>query len=76
MNDERTYTVYEHVSPSNKRYFGITSMNVKRRWSNGHGYKHNPYFYRAIQKYGWDNFHHNILFENLSADDAKEKENI
>lgn len=74
MNDERTYTVYEHVSPSNKRYFGITSMNVKRRWSNGHGYKHNPYFYRAIQKYGWDNFHHNILFENLSADDAKEKE--
>lgn len=74
MNNERTYTVYEHVSPSDKRYFGITSMNVKRRWSNGYGYKHNPYFYRAIQKYGWDNFQHNILFENLSADDAKEKE--
>lgn len=73
-NNDRKYVVYEHVSPKNKRYFGITSMNVKRRWSNGHGYKHNQYFYRAIQKYGWNNFKHHVLFENLSESDAKERE--
>lgn len=30
--------------------------------------------YRAIQKYGWDNIEHNILFENLTQEQAFEKE--
>ena len=72
MNDK--YTVYIHISPSNKKYIGITSQNVKKRWQNGYGYKTNKYFWRAIQKYGWDNFEHEILFENLTVDEAKEKE--
>ena len=51
-----------HVSPSKKYYIGITSQAVNKRWKNGKGYKSSPYFYNAIQKYGWNNFEHNILF--------------
>lgn len=68
------YTVYKHISPSGKVYIGITSKEPHKRWLNGRGYKNNIYFYRAIQKYGWDNFTHEILFENLSKDEACQKE--
>jgi group I intron endonuclease len=53
-----------------KVYVGQTSQNVKRRWKNGSNYKDCSYFYNAIQKYGWDNFEHIILKENLSHDEA------
>lgn len=66
------HTVYEHVQKENgKRYIGVTKFNPKRRWRpNGEGYKSNPYFWHAIQKYGWDSFEHNIIAEGLSEDDA------
>lgn len=31
---------------------------------------HNEYFYRAINKYGWNCFQHDILFKNLTEDEA------
>lgn len=68
------FTVYKHISPSGKVYIGITSQSVDRRWSNGNGYKHNEYFYRAILKYGWDSFKHEILFTGLSKEQAEIKE--
>ncbi len=68
------YKVYCHISPSNKIYIGITQQGVNKRWQNGKGYKGNQYFYRAIQKYGWDNFQHEILFENLTKQEAEKKE--
>lgn len=72
MNDnERKYTVYKHTSPTNKIYVGITRTDTKRRWQNGYGYRNNKYFKRAIEKYGWDNFKHEILFENLTEKEAK-----
>ena len=37
----KTYTVYKHISPSNKVYIGITSIDPKQRWNSGHGYKSN-----------------------------------
>ena len=40
-----------HVSPSNKRYIGITKVRIEDRWRNGKGYIHNQYFTRAIEKY-------------------------
>lgn len=73
MSDTNTkrYFVYMHTSPNNKRYVGITSYtNPKRRWKGGYGYHKNDYFYRAIQKYGWDNFKHEILASGLSKEDA------
>lgn len=60
-----------------KRYIGITSRSPEKRWGkNGNEYITNkqPAFARAIQKYGWDNFSHVILFDGLSKTDACEKE--
>lgn len=64
-----------HTSPNNKRYIGITSQSPKRRWrKNGEGYKKHLHFWRAIQKYGWGNFKHDILFEGLTKKEAEQKE--
>lgn len=60
------YTVYKHISPSNKIYIGITSRKPELRWRKGNGYYNNKHFYNAIQKYGWNNIKHEILFERLS----------
>lgn len=78
---DRKYCVYKHTSPSNKVYIGIT-FNPKRRWYDGNGYLHKrkdgkynqPLFARAILKYGWDNFTHEILEDNLSKEQACELE--
>ena len=63
--------VYIHTSPTGKRYVGITSQNPERRWGNcGVGYKLQTRFWRAIQKYGWENFQHEIVAEDLDIDSA------
>lgn len=72
---ENNYTVYMHTSPSEKRYIGITQQSPpEKRWKNGCGYQGQAYFYRAIQKYGWDNFQHEILFKGLTKEEAEQKE--
>ena len=68
------YSVYIHKSPSGKVYIGITSQSVYARWQNGNGYKKSPRFYRAIQKYGWENFSHEVLFEGLTKTQAEQIE--
>lgn len=65
------YTVYMHISPSGKRYIGITCTKTNRRWQNGNGYKTQQYFYRAIKKYGWDNFEHIIIAKGLDEETSK-----
>lgn len=70
----RVWTVYMHISPSNKRYIGITSNNTERRWQGGYGYLSNRYFYNSIKKYGWDNFKHDILARFLTKEEACELE--
>lgn len=65
------YKVYKHTSPNGKVYIGITNQKPERRWcKNGQGYKENEYFCRAIEKYGWNNFNHEILAENLTEEEA------
>ena len=69
------YTVYQHKNKINgKIYIGITMQKPEQRWRYGEGYKSSPHFYAAIQKYGWDNFEHNILFQNLTKEEACKKE--
>lgn len=68
------YIVYKHTSPSNKIYIGITCNLPSRRWSNGKGYLHNDYFMNAINLYGWDSFTHEILYENLTMEEAERLE--
>ena len=71
------YTVYCHTNKLNgKRYVGITKKKPERRWQNGTGYKNSICFYNAIQKYGWYNFDHEILYTNLTKNDAEEKERL
>lgn len=71
-----SFAVYQHINKTNqKRYIGITQQNVFRRWrSDGSGYKNNPYFWHAIQKYGWDNFDHIIIKTGLSQQEACQME--
>ena len=70
------YTVYQHKNKINgKVYIGITSQKPEQRCgSQGCNYKSSPHFYSAIQKYGWDNFEHNILFTDLTKEQACLKE--
>ena len=57
-----------------KKYVGITKEKPERRWGkNGCRYR-TGVFAKAIAKYGWDNFEHKILFENLSQIEAQQKE--
>lgn len=73
---KNNWFVYMHKNKiNNKKYFGITSRKPNVRWGkNGNKYKSSPYFYNAIQKYGWDNFEHIILFTELDEETAKSKE--
>lgn len=69
-----TYTVYCHTNKINgKKYVGITSKKPEARWQNGTGYK-TQMFGKAIEKYGWEEFAHEILFTGLTEKEAKEKE--
>lgn len=68
------YTVYKHTCPNGKVYIGITQQNIELRWRNsGQGYI-GQRFYRAILKYGWDNIKHEILFTDLTKEEACQKE--
>lgn len=71
----RKYLIYKHTNLiNNKVYIGQTCQKAKVRWQYGGGYKHNAHFYAAIKKYGWNNFKHEILFENLTKEQADELE--
>ena len=71
----KDYCVYEHVNKINgKKYIGMTK-DPKSRWrSDGYEYRRCTHFWKAIQKYGWDNFEHTILRKELTHMEACELE--
>lgn len=70
----KEFIVYMHENKINhKIYIGITCQKPTQRWRGGKGYKIGA-FKNAIDKYGWNNFEHIILFEHLSKEEACLKE--
>lgn len=75
MENLTNWCVYMHENRVNgKKYIGITSQKPTRRWANGNGYRRCPFFYAAIQKHGWDAFRHEILYTELTEEDAERLE--
>lgn len=77
--DERCHLIYMYISPSNKIYIGQTTgegmKDVKRRaGGGGKGYKDCPYFWNAIQKYGWESFRCEIIISGLTQKEVDEAE--
>lgn len=70
----KKFYVYVHVCPNGKRYVGCTTrVKPELRWKEGKGYWYNKHFYRAILKYGWTNFQHEV-FEVESEEEMYRKE--
>ena len=73
--NEKKYIIYKHINQiNNKVYIGQTCQQPEKRFSNGYGYVDSPLFYRAIKKYGWNNFKTEILESNLTLEEANQKE--
>lgn len=71
----KTFYVYMYTSPSGKHYVGRTCTSKEcRSKANGRGYEKCTAFWRAIQKYGWDNFKYEVLEENISSENIEERE--
>lgn len=77
------YSVYLHINLKNgKKYIGKAKDAPTKRWGiNGKRYlvKRDgkfcqPYFARAILKYGWNNFYHEILISGLDNQEACRQE--
>lgn len=70
----QNWIIYKHTNKINgKVYIGQTCQDLNKRWNCGKGYSEQA-FGKAITKYGWDNFTHEILESNLSFEQANEKE--
>lgn len=64
---DKKFVVYIHKNLINgKVYIGQTS-NLSERWRcDGKNYFNSIKFYNAIKKYGWCNFSHEVIYDNLS----------
>lgn len=66
--------IYKHTAPNGKGYVGQTTKTPEKRWGKG-GVHYSNYIGKAIKKYGWDNFNHEVLAE-IEFDDIKELNNL
>lgn len=79
MKNEKlnSFKIYMHLNKTNgKVYIGQTNRRCinDRFGKDGKRYYACPMFGSAIKKYGWDNFSHIILEDNVSADMVDYKE--
>lgn len=68
--------IYRHISPTGKSYIGMTKHTWEIRATNNpiSAYDGCSNFISAIKKYGWDNFIHEILEDNIPDDKLTERE--
>jgi len=77
-DNKKQWSVYVHIVPKDisgynheKYYVGMTcKVDPNKRWENGFGYRGNKHFFRAIEKYGWNNIRHEIVATGLTHNDA------
>ena len=75
--EDKRWCVYMHTNKANNKvYVGQTCQQPpEKRWGrSGWGYKTNKYFWKAIQKYGFDNFEHIIFADGLTKEEANKME--
>lgn len=83
-NEEKRYCIYMHRFKNGKTYVGQTCQDPEKRWGNGNGYLskdddgkyEQPLIAHAVQKYGWENVYHEILFDGLNKYEADRVEQI
>ena len=67
------WVVYAHTLKfDGRKYIGQTN-DIHARWKPS-AYKTCVKFYNAIQEYGWENFTHEILYDNLTLEEANQLE--
>lgn len=65
---QKRWVIYKHTNLINdKVYIGQTCASpVIKRWGKeGQGYERQPVFWKDIQRYGWNNFKHEIIEDNI-----------
>lgn len=77
---EHNYIVYCHTNIINgMKYIGQTCQELEKRFSNGNGYRNytldkeddlQTIFFKAILKFGWENFSTEVLKSGLTAEEA------
>lgn len=72
MNNYKVYCLTNIIT--NEKYIGTTKQKMYDRFKAGKGYKPTTKINLAIEKYGWENFTHNILCETNSKNIAGEME--
>lgn len=70
--NKNTYCIYIHTFPNGKRYIGQTCVEPRIRWRNGRRYS--GLMRKAIDKYGWDNIKHEVIYTGLTVERANEIE--
>ena len=75
MNKQNNnWSVYEHWTPDNEVYVGISS-DIERRWEyGGCNYHKETLFGKCIQKYGWENITHTVVSEFDTMEEALQLE--
>lgn len=66
---ESLWCIYKHTLLIDGRVYIGQTNNIKNRWKPS-AYKNYIKFYNAINEYGWENFSHEIIKDNLTLEEA------